>query len=141
MPRLAGEMLEISGLGPCSVTVMVRTGLFPHCRSRLRDTTPAPKALFLLLAGIFRKALLSADWRLPTFDECLRVHGEFVTEGSPQAAATEETAPTQMAGSALDAKGSPQTAPTQMAGAALEEQATKRRRITVKTALAEAAPK
>ena len=112
-PPQDGDMLDIGGLGPCSVTVMIRTGLFPHCRSRLRDTTPAPKELFLLLAENFRKGLLSEDWRLPTLEEVRRMHWELVAadssqnatpntaEGSPQLLVISDSASSAPEGSTL----------------------------------------
>jgi hypothetical protein len=57
---------ELSGL---SVTVMVRTSLFPYCRSRLRNTTPSPEELFLTLAAKLREGLCGVQWVLPSLEE------------------------------------------------------------------------
>jgi hypothetical protein len=64
------ELLLVPGEGKCSVTVMLRTGLFPHCRSRLRNTTPSPVKLFRSWAESFRISVASGLWRLPTLAEC-----------------------------------------------------------------------
>ena len=57
------------GFGPLSVTVMVRTDLFPYCRSRLLSTTPAPHGFFLMLAEAFRQATMQGCWELPSLAE------------------------------------------------------------------------
>ena len=69
-PAPDDELLDIPGVGKCSVTVMFRTGLFPHCRSRLRNTTPSPVKVFRKLAESFRVSVASGLWRLPTLTEC-----------------------------------------------------------------------
>ena len=51
------DLVDSSVLGPCAVTVMLRTGLFPHCRSRLRARTPHTMALFTSLAHSFMNSL------------------------------------------------------------------------------------
>jgi hypothetical protein len=69
-PAAAGELLSLAKLGDCSVTVMVRTALFPHCRSRTRNTTPSPKVLFRDLAAVLRAAVASGPWTLPSLAMC-----------------------------------------------------------------------
>ena len=39
---------------PCSIAVMMRTALFPHCRGRISDTTPSPWSAFACMAAAFR---------------------------------------------------------------------------------------
>ena len=69
-PGVISDALPIEGFGPCSVTVQMRTALFPACQSRLRDTTPAPRAFFELLAEAFRQGLAQGGWQLPSLREC-----------------------------------------------------------------------
>ncbi len=40
------DQLNVPGLGLCSVTLMLRTGLFPYEMARLRNTTPGPVPFF-----------------------------------------------------------------------------------------------
>jgi hypothetical protein len=80
---LIDEMLEIDGLGPCSVAVMLRTGLFPHCRSRQRNTTPSPPWFFVCLAESFRQALANKKWRLPSLKQCYAVFCRDETDDAP----------------------------------------------------------
>jgi len=70
VPGAVGDSLPIDGLGPCSVTVQTRTALFPACQSRLRKTSPAPRAFFQCLAEAFRQGLARGDWQLPSLREC-----------------------------------------------------------------------
>ena len=53
-----------------SVTVQLRTSLFPHCRARLKDTTPSPRKMFFFLAEHFRQFWAMGRLRLPTLTEC-----------------------------------------------------------------------
>lgn len=78
---LPGEILKGSGLATSpefddglSVTVMLRTSLFPHCRSRLRNTTPAPVAMFAKLAESIRCSFAQLTFCLPTLQQCERAH-------------------------------------------------------------------
>jgi hypothetical protein len=63
------DLLALPDLGKCSVTVMLRTGLFPYNRSRLMNVTPAPPAVFYMLSDIFKTFLATATWKLPTLEE------------------------------------------------------------------------
>jgi hypothetical protein len=64
------ELFDLGGLGLCSSTVMIRTGLFPHNRARLRNATPSPLGFFKELAAAFAHSLSSSQWRLPSLAEC-----------------------------------------------------------------------
>ena len=68
------ELLNIPGLGPCSVTVMARTALFPYGRARGRGATPCPTDFFEALAEGLRDALASSSWRLPMLAEVIEFH-------------------------------------------------------------------
>ena len=77
---LPGEALRGSGLSTgldlddgLSVTVVLRTALFPHCRSRLRNTTPAPVGMFVKLAESLRSSFVELNFRLPTLGQCQRM--------------------------------------------------------------------
>ena len=67
----ASEMCDLGKLGKCSVTVMLRTALFPFHRSRVRNTTPSPVEFFQGLSKVFVKDLAGAGWVLPTLAQCL----------------------------------------------------------------------
>jgi hypothetical protein len=70
-----------------SVSVMVRTTLFPETQSRLRDVTPAPQNFFRALAHSIKTAFASGAWRLPSFEECKRAASSL--EASSPAGASE----------------------------------------------------
>ena len=65
------ELLDLGALGRCAVTVMLRTALFPHNRSRLRNTTPSPVGVFDALTSAFRQVMATEDMFLPTLGECM----------------------------------------------------------------------
>lgn len=68
---------QTGGIGPGSaaVTLMLRSGLFAFCRSRVRNTTPAPQEFFRSLARILRESLADDEWSLPSLAACLAVGG------------------------------------------------------------------
>ena len=68
------ELLDASPLGMTSVTVMLRTDLFPYFKSRLRNRLPTPKAALFRLAFVFREALVAHDWVLPKLEACRHMH-------------------------------------------------------------------
>ena len=57
-------------LGQLSVTIMMRTTLFPHCRSRLKGTTPSPSIWYGRLAENLSASLSSLPWELPLRAAC-----------------------------------------------------------------------
>ncbi len=63
-------------LGDLSVTVMFRTALFPHCRSRCRNTTPAPPLLFEKLSESFLSSLATLTFELPSLAACEKSLGQ-----------------------------------------------------------------
>ena len=65
------DKVDCTSLGPASVTVMFRTGLFPYYRSRMRSRIPDTPALFAALASSFVQGLVTEEFRLPTLAECL----------------------------------------------------------------------
>jgi hypothetical protein len=71
-----------------SVTVMMRTALFPHCRSRLRNTTPSPPILFQTLAASFRESLAVGSWVLPAIGDCRTIGLEPVDMPPPAVPST-----------------------------------------------------
>jgi hypothetical protein len=64
-PARPAELME--GM---SVSVMMRTALFPHNRSRTRGTTPSPQEFFRTLAASFRESLAAGSWVLPSRSDC-----------------------------------------------------------------------
>lgn len=65
------ELMDFSPLGASSVTVMLRTALFPYVRSRRRASMPHPKVLFQLLERKAREMFKMRAFALPSMDECL----------------------------------------------------------------------
>jgi hypothetical protein len=65
------EMLTLPGsvAKQASVTIMMRTALFPLDRARLRNTTPSPIPVFQALSTAFREVLANHRFVLPTMDE------------------------------------------------------------------------
>ena len=70
LPAVDGELLDVPRLGALSVTVMMRTALFPHDRSRLRNTTPSPVPVFRTMIRAFLQSNAVSSFRLPTLSEC-----------------------------------------------------------------------
>ena len=52
-----------------SVTLMLRTALFPFNRARLGNSTPSPQPVFQALSTAFQEVLASHKFVLPTMDE------------------------------------------------------------------------
>ena len=92
-PPDPGESWMAPGLGPCAVSVMLRCALFPHARSRVRNTTPAPPEVFRALAEAARASLGSVPLRLPSLKECLAVMAEPSATALLEAAHTTEPSP------------------------------------------------
>jgi hypothetical protein len=65
------EYINLPGLGLCSMSVMLRTSLFPYARSRLRNTTPSPPELFYGLAGVFCDSFSRHTLCLPSLSDCM----------------------------------------------------------------------
>jgi hypothetical protein len=55
-----------------SVSVMMRTTLFPYTQSRIRGTTPHPVEFFHGISRSFALSLANSQWRLPTLAACVR---------------------------------------------------------------------
>ena len=72
----SSELLRVPGVGELSVSIMMRTSLFPYNRARQRDTTPNPREVFESLAETFRQGLEGQPWRLPTLKDCLACAAE-----------------------------------------------------------------
>ena len=58
-----------------SLSINLRTCLFPHCRSRAMKTSPAPKPFFDALVSSFTDVLRRNQWRLPALGECQHCFG------------------------------------------------------------------
>ena len=59
----------VPGLGRSSVTIMMRTGLFPLLRSRYTEQLPKPRALWICFKNHIVEALQKLGLRLPTLEE------------------------------------------------------------------------
>ena len=61
----------VPGLGRRSVTVMMRTGLFPYERSRHMEQLPKPKPLWVCLKNHMVDAFQMPGLRLPILEEVM----------------------------------------------------------------------
>jgi hypothetical protein len=84
-PSMADQLLP-HFLGQMSVTIMLRTTLFPHDRSRLMGTTPAPQVWYHRLAASFSTSLATMQWQLPSLAECEAAYYAEATSPQPQLA-------------------------------------------------------
>jgi len=67
----AHELVEVPSVGRrCSIAIMMRTALFPHCRSRDMNQTPSPWSAFECLTRVWRETLASAHLQLPSLEKC-----------------------------------------------------------------------
>ena len=62
-------------MGPCSLTFMLRSCIFPD-RSRLMNTTPNPRNVWLCFTACARELISDERLRLPTVDEYLQAPAE-----------------------------------------------------------------
>jgi hypothetical protein len=92
--RCDHDSLLVPGLGHKSVTIMLRTGLFPHGNSRRMGCLSNPPAFKASVANSFVASMQVDGLRLPTFDVVLAEHKERAgcnstkfTAGSASAAA------------------------------------------------------
>ena len=104
---------------PCSIAVMMRTALFPHCRGRISDTTPSPWSAFECMTTAFRESLASLRFELPTLEECEATYkaswpskAGLAAECSPGTATT----PAQEAGLTAECSRGTETTPAQETG-------------------------
>ena len=65
LPKSAQETLDGH-----SISINLRCCLFPHSRSRSKNTTPSPQVMFRGMVTSFKDALCSEQWRLPSLAEC-----------------------------------------------------------------------
>ena len=72
-PSMPDQLLP-HRLGQLSATIMMRTTLFPHCRSRLKGTTPSPSIWYGRLAENMSASLSSLQWHLPSRAACESVY-------------------------------------------------------------------
>ena len=66
------ELVRLPNCGDMSCTLIMRTSLFPHNRSRQMNTTPAPPEVFEILHTVFRQVSARCAWRLPSLADCKR---------------------------------------------------------------------
>ena len=64
--------------GALSVSVMFRSALFPHCRSRLRGTTPSPWPVFERIVQAFRETMSREALLLPSLKEIMAAEGQLL---------------------------------------------------------------
>jgi hypothetical protein len=66
VPSAADQLLD----GEHSVSVMLRTALFPHCQSRVRATTPCPQGFFFAISASFADSFSRLTWQFPSLGAC-----------------------------------------------------------------------
>ena len=81
------DLVDVPGIGRRSITIMLRTGLFPHDRSRFMDQLPKPKCLWACMKNCMVEYFQTVAFRLPTLEEVkrqtqLRQHGGECKESS-----------------------------------------------------------
>ena len=115
-PSHEDELLD----GRFSVAIMLRTTLFPFCRSRVRGTTPHSPAFFFGMAEIVAESVGNRRWILPSLEACLaqlRPMSDWAASASPRGTAARPTTAltAEPAASASPRGTSPkQTAPSQV---------------------------
>jgi hypothetical protein len=77
-------LLNFSAYGPSSVSIMLRTALFPYVRSRTRKGMPYPARLFSLIEFRARQLFATSSFILPSLDECLHFLPEKLADPSEQ---------------------------------------------------------
>jgi hypothetical protein len=65
-----GKASRGGGPGGLSVSVMIRTTLFPHNQARQKETTPCPTKWFFAMQALLGDCLKKYQWRLPSLAEC-----------------------------------------------------------------------
>ena len=80
-PCTEQELLYVPGLGYKSVTIMMRTGLYAHARSRGTEHPTATPAFSQAIERVFVSAMQDPTVRFPTFEEVLRAHDDRVGSG------------------------------------------------------------
>ena len=80
-PCTEQELLYVPGLGYKSVTIMMRTGLYAHDRSRGTEHPTASPAFRKAIERVFVEAMQDPTVRFPTFEEVLRAHDDRVGSG------------------------------------------------------------
>jgi hypothetical protein len=80
-PCTEQELLYVPGLGYKSVTIMMRTGLYAHDRSRGTEHPTASPAFRKAIERVFVEAMQDPTVRFPTFEEVLRAHDDRVGGG------------------------------------------------------------
>ena len=74
------QVLHTAALGPeelldgHGVVLILRTALFPHDRSRGKQSIPQPEGVFRALASSFLASLQKEKFVLPTIEQCIESH-------------------------------------------------------------------
>ena len=66
--------------GALSVSVMFRSALFPHCRSRLRGATPSPWPVFERIVQAFRETMSRQALLLPSLKDIVAAEGQLLDQ-------------------------------------------------------------
>jgi len=80
-PCTQQELLYVPGVGYKTVTVMMRTGLHAHGKSRGTNHPTNAPAFRKVIERVFVEALQDPVVRVPTFEEVLRAHDDRVGRG------------------------------------------------------------
>ena len=66
------DLVYVPGLGRRSVTIMMRSGLFPHLHSRMMGRLPLPVSLWTCLKNIIVDSMQKPGLRMPTLEEVMQ---------------------------------------------------------------------
>ena len=100
-PSPHDQLLE----GNKSVSIMMRTTLFPFTQSRQRGTTPHPVGFFRSISESFVASFAECSWRLPTLAECIKEYEAVASGLSPASrspAAASHAGPAVAAATSVD---------------------------------------
>ena len=70
------ELIDATGFGPTSCTLMCRTALFPYTQSRRMNGWVHTPELFAVMQQAFTAGLRQNAFRLPTLAECIEAEGK-----------------------------------------------------------------
>ena len=109
---------------PCSIAVMMRTALFPHCRGRTSDTTFSLWSAFECMTTVFRESLASLPFELPTLEECeatYKASWPSKTGLAAECSLGTETTTAQEAGLTAECSRGTETTPAQETGMTVQD--------------------
>ena len=106
------ELIDATGFGPTSCTLMCRTALFPHTQSRRMNGWVHTPELFAVMQQAFTAGLRQNAFRLPTLAECIEAEGKLhLTLPSQRKFTSKKRKKAAVANLDADAQAAPSSAP------------------------------